>query len=140
MLLLQDILRAASRAACTAGSSNPTKIPMMGELYSITVGRYGMNPQYFLDKASAGEIEDFLSGASERERENWERTRLLSFIVSKIGGSDASDIKEFLPFSWDEDKTSEDDLVNERELNELMNYANHIKLNGNLNNKNSAPA
>ena len=99
-----------------------------------------MNPQYFLDKASAGEIEDFLSGASERERENWERTRLLSFIVSKIGGSDASDIKEFLPFSWDEDKTSEDDLVNERELNELMNYAKNIKLNGNLNNKNSAPA
>jgi len=28
-LLLQDILRAASRAAWTAGSSNPTKIPII---------------------------------------------------------------------------------------------------------------
>jgi hypothetical protein len=29
MLLLQDIRRDASLAACTAGKSNPTKIPMM---------------------------------------------------------------------------------------------------------------
>jgi len=29
MLLLHDILRAASRAACTAGSSKPTSTPMM---------------------------------------------------------------------------------------------------------------
>jgi hypothetical protein len=29
MLLLQELRRAASRADCTAGSNNPTSVPMM---------------------------------------------------------------------------------------------------------------
>ncbi|WP_455639773.1 hypothetical protein [Parabacteroides sp.] len=62
-----------------------------------------MDPVYFLDKASISEIGDYLEGAAERERESWEQTRILSYIVARVGGCEAETAEEFLPLPWDEE-------------------------------------
>jgi hypothetical protein len=88
-----------------------------------------MNPQYFMDTASFEEIEDFLMGASERYRMDWERTRLLSFVVSKIGGSEADDVKEFMPFEWDDENNNDAGSdIDEEKIKELRELAKKIKI------------
>ncbi|WP_303141199.1 hypothetical protein [uncultured Parabacteroides sp.] len=81
-----------------------------------------------MDKASIGEIEDFLEGASTRERSSWEQTRLLSFIIARIGGGDADTIEEFMPLSWDEDLTDDGcEEIDQSEVNRLRAQAKQLE-------------
>ena len=82
-----------------------------------------MAPEYFMYKADFLEIELFLKGAFERDRVNWERTRLESFIIAKIGGCRDDDAKDFLPFSWDEKEKSEKQDVDWDEVKKLREIA-----------------
>lgn len=86
-----------------------------------------MNPVYFLDSISINEVNDFLEGAIMRERESWEQTRLLSFIISKVGGCDAETVEEFIPFSWDDKKDEDCGSIDLAELRELREKAKKIE-------------
>lgn len=87
-----------------------------------------MNPVYFLDKASIGEIEDYLDGAVLRARESWEQTRILSYIVARIGGCEADTAEEFLPLPWDEENTeTESEGIDPEELRKLREEAKQIE-------------
>lgn len=88
-----------------------------------------MDPVYFLDKATYAEIGDYLEGVAERSRESWEQTRLLSFIVARVGGCDADSVEEFLPLPWDkEDEDIEKSIeVDPYELRKLREKAKQIE-------------
>lgn len=86
-----------------------------------------MDPVYFLDKATFPEISDFLEGAADRERESWEQTRLLSFIVGRVGGCEAESAEEFLPLPWDEEDDVTCSEVNHDELKKLRESVKSIE-------------
>lgn len=87
-----------------------------------------MNPVYFLDKASIEEIEDYLEGVAHRPRNSWEQTRILAYIVARIGGCNADTAEEFLPLPWDEEDTEAEDMgVDRMELERLRENAKRIE-------------
>lgn len=87
-----------------------------------------MSPVYFLDKASIEEIEDYLEGVEGRFRDSWEQTRILAYIVARVGGCDAETAEEFLPLPWDEEDTALEDMgVDRLELEKLREEAKQIE-------------
>ncbi|MCD8135709.1 MAG: hypothetical protein LUH01_07080 [Parabacteroides gordonii] len=103
------------------------KVIGVRELYRICVGRYGMDPVYFLDRVSQEEVYDYLEGAAMRERDAWERTRISSYIVARTAGCDAETAEEFLPLPWDESQ----DIIEEStevDLDELRKLRESAKL------------
>ncbi len=87
-----------------------------------------MDPVYFLDRASISEIEEFLEGASVRERNSWEQTRLLSFIIARIGGCEADTPEEFLPMAWDDELPDEGcEAIDQNEINRLRKQAKQLE-------------
>ena len=100
----------------------------MHELYRICVGKYGMDPIFFLDHASIDEVSTFIEGAELRDKDSWNRIRTLAFIVGKIGGVEEETPEEFMPMSWDEtERTEEDEEKNEEHLKELRKRAKEME-------------
>lgn len=67
-----------------------------------------MDPVFFLDKVSIEEIYDYLEGAATREQDAWERTRITSYIIARVGGCEAETAQEFMPLPWDSDEDVKD--------------------------------
>ena len=88
-----------------------------------------MDPVYFLDQATILEIGDYMEGAAERLQDSWEQTRLLSFIVARVGGCDTDTAEEFLPLPWDKENENieESTEVDPDELRELREQAKLIE-------------
>ena len=86
-----------------------------------------MDPVYFLDQATIIEIGDYMEGAAERLQDSWEQTRLLSFIVARVGGCDADTAEEFLPLPWDKEDGNIEGST-EVDLDELRKLRKQAKL------------
>lgn len=87
-----------------------------------------MSPVYFLDKVSIEEIYDYLEGAATREQDAWERTRITSYIIARVGGCEAETAQEFMPLPWDQDEGIEDGTeVDPDELRVLRESAKKIE-------------
>ena len=86
------------------------------------VGEGGITPSYFLDKMTLGEVESFLVGFDRRNRDAWEQTRMLGYIIAQANSSKKLNRTDILRFPWDEE-TSEPSRVSDEERNRLREKA-----------------
>lgn len=83
------------------------------ELYSRVVGEGGVAPDYFLDKMSIVEVESFIDGLNRRNREAWEQTRLLGYIIAQVNSTKTLKQTDILRFPWDEDEKKDTGVTDE---------------------------
>lgn len=92
-------------------------------MYECVVGEGGVSPAYFLDKMSFSEVETFLTGFYRRNRDTWEQTRILGYIIAQANSTKQLEQTDILRFPWDENKENESTRVSDDEMKRLREKA-----------------
>lgn len=64
------------------------------------------------------EVESFIDGLNRRNREAWEQTRLLGFIIAQSNSTKTLKQTDILRFPWDEEE-KKDTSVTDEEMQRL---------------------
>ena len=59
------------------------------------------------------EVESFLDGLNRRNRESWEQTRLLGYIIAQSNSTKTLKQTDILRFPWDEEEKKDTSVTNE---------------------------
>ncbi len=88
------------------------------------VGRGGLSPSYFFEEMTFSEAEHWLEGYQERKKDEWERTRMLMWIVAQVNSRSELSPDDVMKFPWDEVQGPSD----EAEIRELRERVKNFKL------------
>ena len=83
------------------------------EIYSLLVLEGGLSPDYVLDKMQMYELEALISSLYQKNRESWEQTRLLAYILAQVNSSKKLKPSDILSFVWDNDNKGNTSISNE---------------------------
>ena len=72
------------------------------------------------------EVESFIDGLNRRNREAWEQTRLLAFIIAQSNSTRTLKQTDILRFSWDEEE-KKDTSVTDEEIQRLRAKAKEVE-------------
>ena len=72
------------------------------------------------------EVESFIDGLNRRNREAWEQTRLLGFIIAQSNSTKTLKQTDILRFPWDEEE-KKDTCVTDEEMKRLCVMAKEIE-------------
>lgn len=72
------------------------------------------------------EVESFIDGLNRRNREAWEQTRLLGFIIAQSNSTRTLKQTDILRFSWDEEE-KKDTSVTDEEMQRLRAKAKEVE-------------
>lgn len=61
----------------------------------------GISPEYFLDKMQWYEVDEVLCNLAEKERESWEQTRLISYVIAQTNSTKRLKPTDIIKFRWD---------------------------------------
>lgn len=88
----------------------------------------GISPEYFLYKMSWMEVNICIAQGYQKERERWEQTRMISYIIAQCNSAKELDIKDLITFGWDEkevaDITADDIAELRKKAKEAENQLN----------------
>lgn len=94
------------------------------------MGEGGISPSYFLDKMTFGEVEAFLTGFNRRNREAWEQTRVIGYIIAQANSTKKLEQTDILRFPWDNEReTKKDTQVSDEEMLRLREKAKQVAQN-----------
>lgn len=72
------------------------------------------------------EVESFIDGLNRRNREAWEQTRLLGFIIAQSNSTKTLKQTDILRFPWDEEE-KKDMSVTDEEMQRLRAKAKEVE-------------
>ena len=72
------------------------------------------------------EVESFIDGLNRRNREAWEQTRLLGFIIAQSNSTKTLKQTDILRFPWDEEEKKNPSVTNE-EMQRLRAKAKEVE-------------
>lgn len=70
-----------------------------------------------------GEVETFLTGFNLRNREAWEQTRIIGYIIAQANSTKKLEQTDILRFPWDE----ETETVTDDEMKRLREKAKQVE-------------
>lgn len=76
------------------------------------------------------EVESFIEGLNRRNRESWEQTRLLGYIIAQVNSTKTLKQSDILRFPWDEEEPEEkkDTHVSDEDVKRLRAMAKAAEL------------
>lgn len=90
----------------------------------------GLSPSYVLDEMQFYEIKPLITKAYLKDKESWEQTRLLGYILAQSNSKKKLKPTDILKFPWDEEKKGDTSISNEdveRLKAKANNYINKIQ-------------
>lgn len=84
----------------TKKKSEGTIVPVKS-FYKTAIGTLGLDPEYFLDIMSLEAFKLASEGYYERNKDEWERTRIIAYNSIAPHLKNNTPIKQFMPFEWD---------------------------------------
>lgn len=72
------------------------------------------------------EVESFIDGLNRRNRESWEQTRLLGYIIAQSNSTKTLKQTDILRFPWDEEE-KKDTSVTDDEMKRLREKAKAVE-------------
>lgn len=92
----------------------------------------GLNPKYVLDEMEQYEINPLVTNIYKKEKESWEQTRMLGYIIAQSNSTKKLKATDIIKFPWDDDYKPNTAVSNE-DKERLFRNANRIlnKLNNN---------
>lgn len=81
------------------------------------------------------EVESFIDGLNRRNREAWEQTRLLGYIIAQVNSTKSLKQTDILRFPWDESESEgrKDTSVSNEDVKRLRAMAKEVELQLNTN-------
>lgn len=77
-----------------------------------------------------GEVEAFLTGFNRRNREAWEQTRVIGYIIAQANSTKKLEQTDILRFPWDNEReTKKDTQVSDEEMLRLREKAKQVAQN-----------
>lgn len=73
------------------------------------------------------EVRCFLEGLNMRNRESWEQTRLLGYIIAQANSTKTLTPSDIIRFPWDEQKDKKDTSVSDADMKRLREKAKIIE-------------
>ena len=71
------------------------------EIYQLLVIEGGMDPAYVMREMDEAEMGVALAGIHKRNRESWEQTRLLMWVIAQVNSKQKIKPQEILSFPWE---------------------------------------
>ena len=72
------------------------------------------------------EVESFIDGSNRRNRESWEQTRLIGYIIAQSNSTKTLKQTDILRFPWDEEE-KKDTSVTDEEIERLRAKAKIVE-------------
>lgn len=92
----------------------------MSELYCYLTLSLGLSPEYVLDKMEFYEITALLKKSYMKDRQMWEATRILAFIIAQCNSSKKLNMKQIMKFDWDDENVKE---ISQKEIDDIAETA-----------------
>lgn len=92
--------------------------------------KLGLNPDYVLDKMEMYEVQALLQNMHLKVKENWEQTRMLSYIVAQTQSTKKLKIQDIITFPWEEQEKLENQQVTNSDKQRLIKMAKILEKNG----------
>lgn len=83
----------------------------------------GFDPEYFLDRMEPYEIQAALNGARLRDRDSWEQTRLIAYVLAQSNSTKPLKPEDILKFPWDNVKHDSETSVSNDDVERLKRKA-----------------
>lgn len=75
-----------------------------------------------------GEVETFLAGFNRRNRDAWEQTRIISYIIAQANSTKQLEQTDILRFPWDkETDTDKNTHVSDEDMKRLRDMAKQME-------------
>lgn len=75
-----------------------------------------------------GEVEAFLIGFNRRNREAWEQTRIIGYIIAQANSTKQLEQTDILRFPWDKETgTDKDTHVSDEDMKRLRDMAKQME-------------
>lgn len=85
--------------------------------------KLGLDPKYVLDEISFYEIQALLKNQYYKEKEAWEQTRLLGFIIAKANGAKIKKAEDLMKFEWEIKEKAAPVFISEEKMEQYRNRA-----------------
>ena len=82
----------------------------------MLVLRFGLNPDYVLDKMEIYEINSLIKYQYFKYQEAWERSRMIAFMIAKANGSKIQKFSDLIKFQWETNKNGGNQLKTEDDI------------------------
>lgn len=92
--------------------------------------KYGLSPSYVLDEMQWYEVNGLMKYEYYAKKDEWEETRLLSYIIAQVNSRKKLKIDDIMSFYWenDQDKTATSKEEFERLRNKAKEYIKKCKI------------
>lgn len=92
--------------------------------------KYGLSPSYVLDEMQWYEVNGLMKYEYYAKKDEWEETRLLSYIIAQVNSRKKLKIDDIMSFHWenDQDKTVTSKEEFERLRNKAKEYIKKCKI------------
>lgn len=96
----------------------------------MLVLKYGLSPSYVLDEMKWYEVNGLMKYEYYAKKDEWEETRLLSYIIAQVNSKKKLKIDDIMSFHWenDQDKTATSKEEFERLRNKAKEYIKRCKI------------
>ena len=83
-----------------------------------------------MDKMQFYEIDSLIQDIYKKNKEKWEMTRFIAYVMAQTQTTEKLQLTKFLPFPWDDKETEEEKIEITKEYREtLFNIAKKFKPN-----------
>lgn len=86
----------------------------------------GISSEYFFDKMQMYELQPFINNMNKKNKESWEQTRLLAYILAQVNSTKKLSMTDIIKFSWDLDENKVTSISNE-DIERLKNKAKEFE-------------
>ena len=93
----------------------------VAELYSLLVLQFGLSPSYVMDEMQQYEIKSLMDYCYYKHKENWEQTRLISYLIAQTNSKKKLKLQDIIKFKWETE--NESTKITNDEINELAKQA-----------------
>ena len=92
--------------------------------------KYGLSPSYVLDEMQMYEVNGLMKYEYYAKKDEWEETRLLSYIIAQVNSKKKLKIDDIMSFHWEneQDKTATSKEEFERLRNKAKEYIKKCKI------------
>lgn len=92
--------------------------------------KFGLSPEYVLDKIQTYEINALFEYSYLREQENWEQARLTAYVTAQCNSTKQLKATDIVNFPWENKQTKEQTKIDKKKLEQVKAMAQDIIKNG----------
>jgi hypothetical protein len=87
--------------------------------------QFGLSPSYVLNEIQQYEIKSLMDFGYYKHKEQWEQTRLISYLIAQTNSKKKLKLQDIIKFQWETD--NESTKITNEEINDLSKQAQEIE-------------